>query len=167
MVKLNFPWKTTTFLACSKQSYHKIQRTWHIFNKLYGLILIIFYSALWSFLSSSPHPLPLYGKEQHWHSSKHLLLCSTEQRNSHGYGTTWGWVNDDRTLILRWTIPLNHKPVLSPHNWHEASRLGGRERDSRLNEKPAPDLDLHKKKHRALTVRQKKIASASLLIKCT
>ncbi len=33
------------------------------------------------------------------HSSKHLLLCSTEERHSQRFGTTWGlsfhfWVND-------------------------------------------------------------------------
>ncbi len=30
-------------------------------------------------------------------SSKYLPLCSAEQRNSYRFGTTWGWVNDDRT----------------------------------------------------------------------
>jgi len=34
------------------------------------------------------------------HSSKYLLLCSTEERNSYRFGTTWGWVNDDRILIF-------------------------------------------------------------------
>jgi len=29
------------------------------------------------------------------HSSKYLLLCSAEERNSYKFGT-WGWVNDDR-----------------------------------------------------------------------
>ncbi len=39
-------------------------------------------------------------------SSKYLPLCSTEQRNSHRFGTSWGWVNDDRMFIFGWTIPL-------------------------------------------------------------
>ncbi len=34
------------------------------------------------------------------HSSKYLLLCSTEERNSYRFGTTWGWEN-------RWTVPLS------------------------------------------------------------
>ncbi len=38
------------------------------------------------------------------HSSKYLLLCSTEERK--GFGTTWGWVNYDSIFILGWTIPL-------------------------------------------------------------
>ncbi len=40
-------------------------------------------------------------------SSKYLPLCSAEQRNSYRFGTTWGWVNDDRICIFGWTIPLN------------------------------------------------------------
>jgi len=28
---------------------------------------------------------------------------------SYGFGTTWGWVNDDRTVIFGWTIPLTLK----------------------------------------------------------
>ncbi len=40
-------------------------------------------------------------------SSKYLPLCSVEQRNSYGFGTTWGWVNDDRKFIFGWTIPLS------------------------------------------------------------
>ncbi len=40
-------------------------------------------------------------------SSKYLPLCSAEQRNSYRFGTTWGWVNDDRIFIFGWTIPLS------------------------------------------------------------
>ncbi len=40
-------------------------------------------------------------------SSKYLPLCSAEQRNSNRFGTTWGWVNDDRIFIFGWTIPLS------------------------------------------------------------
>jgi len=35
-----------------------------------------------------------------------LLLCSTEVINSYRFGTTWGWVNDDRIVILGSSIPL-------------------------------------------------------------
>ncbi len=41
-------------------------------------------------------------------SSKYLPLCSAEQRNSYRFGTTRGWVNDDRIFIFGWTIPLMH-----------------------------------------------------------
>ncbi len=41
------------------------------------------------------------------HSSEYLPLCSAEQRHSYRFGTTWGWVNDDRIFIFGWTIPLN------------------------------------------------------------
>ncbi len=40
-------------------------------------------------------------------SSEYLPLCSAEQRNSYRFGTTWGWVNDDRIFIFGWTIPLS------------------------------------------------------------
>ncbi len=40
-------------------------------------------------------------------SSKYLPLCSEEQRHSYRFGTTWGWVNDDRIFIFGWTIPLS------------------------------------------------------------
>ncbi len=32
--------------------------------------------------------------------SKYIPLCSAEQRNSYRFGTTWGWVNDDRISFL-------------------------------------------------------------------
>jgi len=40
------------------------------------------------------------------HCLKYFLLCSTEERNSYRFGTTWGWVNDDIIFIFGWTIPL-------------------------------------------------------------
>ncbi len=39
-------------------------------------------------------------------SSKYLPLCSAEQINLYRFGTTWGWVNDDRIFVFGWTIPL-------------------------------------------------------------
>ncbi len=39
-------------------------------------------------------------------SSKYLPLCSVEQTHSYRFGTTWGWVYDDRIFIFGWTIPL-------------------------------------------------------------
>ncbi len=41
------------------------------------------------------------------HSSEYLPLCSAEQTHSYGFGTTWGWVNDDTIFIFGWTIPLS------------------------------------------------------------
>ncbi len=37
---------------------------------------------------------------------KYLNLCSEDERRSYGFGTTWGWVINDRIFIFRWTIPL-------------------------------------------------------------
>ncbi len=50
------------------------------------------------------------------HSSEYLPLCSAEQRHSYRFGTTWGWVNDDRIFIFGWTIPLSVS--LSWINWN-------------------------------------------------
>ncbi len=45
----------------------------------------------------------LFGNQ---HSSKYLLLCSAEERNSYRFRTDWGWVNNNRIFILVLTIPL-------------------------------------------------------------
>ncbi len=39
-------------------------------------------------------------------SSKYLPLFTAEQRNLYRFGTTWGWVNNDRIFIFGLTIPL-------------------------------------------------------------
>ncbi len=41
-------------------------------------------------------------------SSKYLPLCSAEQTHSYRFGTTWGWVHDDRIFIFGCTVPLMH-----------------------------------------------------------
>ncbi len=43
---------------------------------------------------------------------KYLNLCSEDERRSYTFGTTRGWVINDRILIFGWTIPLDqHKDV--------------------------------------------------------
>ncbi len=50
------------------------------------------------------------------HSSKYLLLCWGEQRNSYRFRTTRGWVNDDSIFIFGWTIPLkSHHTIPGTH----------------------------------------------------
>ncbi len=45
--------------------------------------------------------------QQLFGSSEYLLLWSTEERNSHNFGPTWGrMINEDNIFILGWTIPL-------------------------------------------------------------
>jgi len=41
------------------------------------------------------------------HSLKYLLLWSAEERNVYRFETTWGWVNDDRIFIFKWTYSFN------------------------------------------------------------
>ncbi len=36
---------------------------------------------------------------------KYLNLCSEDEWKSYSFGTTWGWVINDRISILGWTIP--------------------------------------------------------------
>ncbi len=51
-------------------------------------------------------------------SSEYLPLCSAEQRHSYRVGTTWGCVNDDRSFIFGWTIPLTAVfSLLSSCHW--------------------------------------------------
>lgn len=52
------------------------------------------------------HTQVVYPNYVRWfpHSSKYLCSCLTEE--SHKFGTSVGWVNDDR--ICGWTIPLSH-----------------------------------------------------------
>ncbi len=35
-----------------------------------------------------------------------LHLCSEDERTSYWFGTTWGWVINNRIFIFGWTIPL-------------------------------------------------------------
>ncbi len=37
---------------------------------------------------------------------KYLNLCSEYEQRTYGFGTTWGWVINDRIYIFGWTIPL-------------------------------------------------------------
>ncbi len=49
------------------------------------------------------------------HSSEYLPLCSAEQRHSYRFGTTWGWVNDDRILFFWVNYPFN---TCQSYIWH-------------------------------------------------
>ncbi len=37
---------------------------------------------------------------------KYLNLCSEDKQRSYKFGTTWGWVINDRIFIFGWTIPV-------------------------------------------------------------
>ncbi len=40
------------------------------------------------------------------HTSEYLYLCSAEDRHSYRFGTSWGWVNDDRIVIFWVNYPF-------------------------------------------------------------
>ncbi len=46
------------------------------------------------------------GSESSWISSKilYLNLCSEDEQRSYGFGTTWGWVINDRNFIFGWIV---------------------------------------------------------------
>ncbi len=54
----------------------------------------------------------------------HLNLCSKNERRSYRFGTTWGWVINDRIFIFGWTIPLTPGysrgivPILYAFRWN-------------------------------------------------
>jgi len=53
------------------------------------------------------------------YSSKYSL-CSTEERNSSRFGTTWDWVHNNKMFIFGWTIPL--RLVIDLSRWRFIKR---------------------------------------------
>jgi len=51
---------------------------------------MVLFCPFWSSTVFGPHPLLLYRKEQHEHSSKWLLLGYTDERKSYRFGITQG-----------------------------------------------------------------------------
>ncbi len=43
---------------------------------------------------------------------KHLNLCSEDEQKSYGFGTTWGWVINDRILIFWVNYPFKHNLIM-------------------------------------------------------
>lgn len=71
----------------------------HINQMDYFMILLLSFSHFWSLTAPVHHLLSLYEKEQNEHSAKLLHLCTTEERKSYAFRTTWRWVSDDRIFI--------------------------------------------------------------------
>ncbi len=46
---------------------------------------------------------------------KYLNLCSEDKQRSYRFGTTWGWVINDR--IFQWTIPLTSQKQIQFKKW--------------------------------------------------
>ncbi len=61
--------------------------------------------------------------QKHWHLFKNIYSAPQKKRCHTGleFGTTWGWVNDDRLDIFSWTIPLILSCILFP--WCSAELL--------------------------------------------
>ncbi len=56
------------------------------------------------FQSISFLTMDVFGDQQLFGFSKYLLLCSTKERNSYRFGTTWGWVNDAKVSTNIWLV---------------------------------------------------------------
>ncbi len=50
--------------------------------------------------------LSMQGQKALGFHQKYLNLCCEDEQMSYGFGTTWGWVINDRIFIFGWTIPL-------------------------------------------------------------
>ncbi len=57
--------------------------------------------------------LSMEGQKALGFHQKYLNLCSEDERRSYGFGTTWGWIINDRFFIFRWTIALNVSLVIN------------------------------------------------------
>ncbi len=87
IVTICSPWchSNPVLLSCSVKK--------RMLSKLFMLLLSISWKQIETFTF-------IMWKQQYEHPAKRFLLCSTEDRKLHGFGTTWGWVNDDRFSCL-------------------------------------------------------------------
>ncbi len=51
--------------------------------------------------------LSMQGQKALGFHQKHLNLCSKDEHKSYGFGTTWGWVINDRIFIFWVNYPFN------------------------------------------------------------
>lgn len=105
----NLPWRCWTglFFLQLPNTYWYTNVGWDVhdfidffFNLLFNLLnyflinstffFILFHGTQKEMFGRMSKKLYLYGKEQHGHSAKHLLLFVS------GFGMTWGWVKDVR-----------------------------------------------------------------------
>ncbi len=62
-----------------------------------------FYTDVLYYVSGSVALLSMEGRRALRFHQKYLNLCSEDERRSYGFGTTWGWVINDRIIIFWWT----------------------------------------------------------------
>ncbi len=100
-------WISILLWNAKKYILKKVGSHWLPEHKKY-----IFWSMFVTTFSS--HWFSLYGPEIQWKSmgiemvrlSTFFKISSLEERKSYWFGTTWGWLNNDRIFIFGWTIPL-------------------------------------------------------------
>jgi len=89
--------------------------TQKVFSSLHNitvepLILTIFSLLFWN-SKGTMTLLPVCGSDTLGFHQKYLNLCSEDERRSYRYGTTWGWVINDRNFIFGWTKYLFQNKV--------------------------------------------------------
>ncbi len=78
-----------------------------MFDLIWALLkLILFYHYFDLFTKQYDH-VPLTIIIQIAHFSKYLLFCSTNKSQPYEFGTTWGWVNEDRIIQLSFANNLD------------------------------------------------------------
>ncbi len=70
-----------------------------------------YFNVLTTFLALE-HISCVVGLKALWFHQKYLNLCSEDEWRSYGFGTTWGWVFNDRIFIFGRTIPLSKSRVV-------------------------------------------------------
>ncbi len=92
------------FLSAQKSVFVASQN-WSWVTDVTWTVLLMYLLCFWTWEHFSC--VAVYGgSESSQISSKHLNLCPEDERRSHGFGTTWGRVINDRIIILGWTNPL-------------------------------------------------------------
>ncbi len=68
--------------------------------------------VLTTFLNVVVALLSMQGQKALGFHLKYVNLCFEDEWRSSGFETKWGWVSNDRILILGWTNPLTYKNIV-------------------------------------------------------
>ncbi len=108
------PWKVKTSLRWSMWhqwfncSFMKMRELFPYFIDVFYVrtISTMSFPSFWA-LYVSIVLLSVEGRKDLGFHQKYLSLCSKDEQRFYRFGTTWGWVINDRIFILGWTVPLS------------------------------------------------------------
>ncbi len=111
---LQYQWFNHNAQACIVVLSWMCSKDWHVASLHWGwttdvtwTILTMSLLPFWA-LNVSVALLSMQGQKALEFHQKYLNLCSKDEQRSYGFGTTWGWVINDRIFIFGWTIPLRY-----------------------------------------------------------